>query len=115
MKKASFPAAVAPLLVAVLLLAPSRASAQADQHEHGQQAQKGAMKMDGMKMTAKMMDEMAAKKKANTARIDALMAQVRTSTGEVKVAAIADVLAVLLEERVAMQEHCSAMMQMMHK
>ena len=68
-----------------------------------------------MKMDATMMDEMAAKKKANTDRITALMAQVKSATGDAKVAAMADVIAVLLEERAAMREHCATMMSMMKK
>ena len=71
--------------------------------------------MGEMKMDPKMMEEMAAKKKANTERITALMAEVKSATGEAKVAAMADVIAVLLEERTAMQEHCAAMMKMMNK
>ena len=68
-----------------------------------------------MKMDATMMAEMAAKKKANTERIAALMAQVKSSTGDAKVAALADVVDVLLEERAAMGEHCASMMSMMKK
>ena len=68
-----------------------------------------------MTMGAGMMDEMAAKKKANTERIAALMAQVKSSTGEAKVAAMADVINVLLEERAAMGEHCATKMSMMKK
>jgi len=116
MKNPSF-AGMHALLVAMLLLVPASAAlAQADQHDHAQQAaQKGGTKMDHlkmaeMKMDARMMEEMAAKKKANTARITALMATVKSATGEARVAAMADVVAVLLEERVAMQEHCAAMM-----
>ena len=71
--------------------------------------------MGGMKMGTGMMDEMAAKKKANTERIAALMAQVKSSTGDAKVAAMADVINVLLEERAAMGEHCATMMSMMKK
>ena len=80
MKKLSF-ASVFIVLVAMLVFVPaSPALAQAAQHDHEQQAQKGGMKMDGMKMgemkmDPKMMEEMAAKKKANTERITALMAQ----------------------------------------
>jgi hypothetical protein len=73
------------------------------------------MKMGEMKMDPKMMEEMAARKKANTERITAMMAQVRSTSGEAKVAAMADVIGVLLEERTAMQEHCAAMMTMMSK
>ena len=104
------------VLVAMLMFVPaSPALAQAAQHDHEQQAQKGGMKMGEMKMDAKMMEEMAAKKKANTERITALMAKVKSATGEAKVVAMADVIAVLVEERTAMQEHCAAMMKTMHK
>jgi hypothetical protein len=115
MRKLSFAGMLA-VLVAMLLLVPASAAlAQANQHEHDQQAQKGGMKMDQMKMgemkmDATMMEEMAAKKKANTERITKLMATVTSATGEAKVAAMVDVIAVLLEERAAMQEHCAAMM-----
>ena len=54
--------------------------------------------MGDMKMDATMMAEMAAKKKANTERITSLMAQVKSASGDVEVAALADVVAVLLEE-----------------
>ena len=120
MKKLSF-GSVSIVLVAMLVCVPaSPALAQAAQHDHEQQAQKGGMKMDQMKMgemkmDAKMMEEMAATKKANTERITALMATVKSATGEARVAAMADVMAVLLEERAAMQEHCATMMKMMHK
>ena len=75
----------------------------------------GEMKMGEMKMDPKMMEEMAAKKKANTERIAALMTTVKSASGDAKVAAMADVIGVLLEERSAMQEHCAAMMSMMKK
>ena len=116
MRKLSF-ASLFIVLVALLVFVPaSTALAQAGQHDHEQQAaQKSRMKMDGMKMDHKMMGEMAAKKKANTERLTTLMAQVKGSTGEAKVAAMADVIGVLFEERTAMQEHCAAMMAMMKK
>ena len=120
MGKMSF-ASVFVVLIAMLVFLPtSYAFAQAAPHDHGQQAQKGGMKMDGMKtgemkMDPKMMEEMAAKKKANTERIAALMTTVKSASGEAKVAAMADVIGVLLEERSAMQEHCAAMMSMMKK
>jgi hypothetical protein len=115
MKKLSF-GSVFLVLVAMLVFVPaSPALAQAAQHDHEQQAQKGGMKMDGMKMDPKMMEEMAAKKKANTERITGLMAQVRSTSGDAKVAAMADVIGVLLEERTSMMEHCAAMMKMMNK
>jgi hypothetical protein len=109
------------VLAAMLVFVPaSPALAQAAQHDHEQQAQKDGMKMGGMKMgemkmDPKVMEEMAAKKKANTARITALMGQVKSTSGDAKVAAMADVIGVLLEERTAMQEHCAAMMKMMNK
>jgi hypothetical protein len=121
MKKLSFAGMLAVLLAMLLVVPAPTAFAQAGQHDHAQPAaQKGGMKMDQMKMgemkmDGKMMEEMAAKKKANTARITGLMATVKTATGEAKVAAMADVMAVLLEERAAMQEHCAAMMAMMKK
>ena len=73
------------------------------------------MKMGEMKTDSKMMEEMAAKKNANTARLTALMATVKSATGDAKVAAMADVIEVLLEERSAMEEHCAMMMAMSKK
>jgi mannitol-specific phosphotransferase system IIBC component len=112
-------ARVLAILVAMLIFVPaSSALAQANQHDHQQQAQTGGKKMDQMKMGEMkmdhgMMEQMAAKQQANTERINALMVQVKNGTGDAKVAAMADVLAVLLEERGAMHEHCAAMMAMM--
>ena len=100
-----------------LLGAPGSAIEQATgdaQHNHEAQAQQGhQMKMGHMPMQG--MDEMAAKKKANTERIAALMAQVKTATSDAKVAALAEVGAIMAEERVAMQKHCAAMHAAMHK
>jgi hypothetical protein len=120
MKKLSFAGLLGVLVVMLLFVPASSALAQAPQHDHAQQAaQKGGMKMDQTKMgemkMGAMMDEMAAKKKANTERITALMATVKSATGEAKVAAMADVIAVMLDERAAMQEHCAAMMAGMKK
>jgi hypothetical protein len=120
MKKLSF-ATLFSVLVAMLVMVPaSSALAQAAQHDHAPQAQKGAKKMDqmkmgDMKMDAAMMEQMAAKQKANTERLTALMAQVTRTTGDAKVAAMADVIAILVEDSAAMQEHCAAMMKMMGK
>jgi hypothetical protein len=115
MKKLSF-GSVFIVVVAMLILVPaSPALAQAAQHDHEQQAQKSGMKMGEMKMDPKMMEEMAARNRANTERMTALMAQVRSTRGDAKVAAMADVIGVLLEERTAMGEHCAAMMKMMTK
>lgn len=115
MRKPSFASMCVVLAVMLVFVPRSSAFAQAAQHDHEQQAQKGEMKMSGMKMDSKMMDEMAAKKHANTARITSLMAQVKNSTGEAKVAAMAEVIAVLVEERAAMGDHCASMMAMMKK
>lgn len=106
MRRLSFTRVLA-LLITILVLAPaSSVLAQAAQHDHQQQAaQKGGMKMDGMKMDHQ----------ANTERVATLMAQVKSSTGDAKVAAMADLIGVLVEERAAMQEHCAAMMAMMKK
>jgi len=122
MKKLSL-AGASTILVAMLVTMPaSSVFAQAAQHDHAQQAQPqkegmkmGEMKMGEMKMDAAMMAEMAAKKKANTDRITSLMAQVKSASGDAKVAALADVVAVLLEERTAMSEHCASMMSTMKK
>ena len=115
MKKLSV-ARVFIVLVAMLVFVPaSPVLAQAAQHDHEQQTQKSGMKMGDMKMDNKMMEEMAAKKKANTDRITALMAQVKSASGDAKVAAMADVIGLLVEERTAMQEHCAAMMATMKK
>ncbi len=101
--------------LAVLLPAPAIGAPQHDQHHPqaqttpGDQGKgKGPMMMGQMKMQGAM-DEMAAKKKANTDRINALMARVNASRGDEKAAAMADVIAILVEERAAMQEHCAAM------
>jgi len=99
----------------ILVTAPNVAFGQADQHQHGQNTQGNQMKMGQAGMQSTMMDEMAAKKKANTERIDALMARVKNESGEAKVAAMADVMTILLEERAAMQEHCATMCATMHK
>ena len=115
MKKLSL-ARVFIVLVATLVFVPaSPALAQAAQHDHEQQAQKSGMKMGEMRMDHKMMEEMAAKKKANTERISAMMAQVKSTSGDAKVAALTDVIAVLLQERTAMQEHCATTMATMKK
>ena len=117
MRKLSF----ASLLAALFILVPApTALAQAAQHEHAQQAQQsgtkmGEMKMGDMKMDPKAIEQMEAKKKANTERINALMATVKTSAGDAKVAAMADLIGIMLEERAAMQEHCASMMAMMKK
>ena len=108
-------------LVAVfgLMVAPRGAIAQTaghEEHNNQAQAQQGhPMKRGHMPMQGMSMDEMAAKKKANTERIAALMAQVKTATGDAKIAAMAEVIAVMADERVAMQEHCAAMHAAMHK
>ena len=98
------------VLVSTLIFIPASVLAQAGQHDHAAQAQSGGMKMDHSKMDGKMMEEMAAKKKANTERITALMAKVKTASGDARVTALADVVAVLLEERTSMADQCALMM-----
>jgi hypothetical protein len=61
------------------------------------------------------MGDMMEKKKANTERLNALMAQVNSSSGDAKVTAMANVIAVLLEERTAMLDHCAVACAMMKK
>jgi len=107
--------------LALLVSGPAIAGApQQDQHNHEAQAQQsdqkkmGQMKIGDMKMQANM-EEMAAKKKANTERIAALMARIQTAGGNEKVAAMGDVIAILVDERAAMQEHCAAMCGTLHK
>jgi len=120
MEKLSFARLFAVLIAMLLFFSAPPVLAQAAQHDHEQQAQKGGMKMDAMKMgemkmNPKMMEEMAAKKKANTERLTALMATVKSASGDAKAAAMAEVIGILLEERSAMQEHCAAMMAMVKK
>jgi hypothetical protein len=100
-----------------LVVAPRGAPAQTTGHEQHQPPAQAPhqMKMGHMSMPAMNMDEMAAKKKANTERIAILMAQVKTATGDAKVAAMAEVIAIMADERIAMQEHCAAMHAAMHK
>ena len=107
-------------VLAFLIGVPVYAAPQ--EHQHEQQAQTaqagdakmGEMKMGKMKMAGTQMGEMMEKQKANNARLDALMAQVKSSSGEAKVNAMAEVIAVLLEERTAMQ-HCATTCSMMKK
>ena len=100
---------------AMLVSIPAVAAApQQDQHNHQAPAQQGGqpamgqMKMDQMKMGQMKMQ-------GNTERLNALMARVRSTTGDERTSAMADVIAILLEERAAMQEHCAAMCGKMQK
>jgi pentapeptide MXKDX repeat protein len=104
---------------------------QATQHDHQQPApveERGMkmdqMKMDQMKMGPMKMDpskmdgmkgDMMALKNANSERLNTLMADVKNSTGEAKIAAMAEIIGILLTERTAMQEHCAAACSMMKK
>lgn len=119
MRKLSI-ASLSLVLVGLVFVPAFSALAQAPQHDHAQQVQKDSMKVGGMqmtemKMTPRMMEEMAAKKKANTERIIVLMAKVKGASGDAKVAAMADLIGLLVDERAAMQEHCAAMMAAMKK
>jgi hypothetical protein len=99
-------------------LAPAIARAQGEPstHDHAAVAQP-MMKMKAMKgqMPMSSMDELAARKKANTERIAALMARLNEAQGENRVAVMAEVLGILVEERAAMQQHCAEMHAMMKK
>ena len=96
----------------VFLVAAGQGVAQGQQHDHEQHVAAAAAEpahAEGMKMECMQgskMADMAAKKKANTERINGLMAKVNSSSGEAKAAAMADVIAMLLEERAAMDAHC---------
>jgi hypothetical protein len=100
--------------VALAVALPRVAVGQTPQHLHDRQTQSSDParmgQMGEMKMGVRMMEQMEAKHKANTERIAALMAQVKSAMGDAKTAALAEVITVLLEERALMQEHCAAMM-----
>lgn len=109
-------------LIATLGVAasPSVLPAQAGQHQHGQpaaqqsdQARMKQMPMREMKMPSMKMEETAARRKANTERITKLMAQVETGQGDERIAAMAEVIGILVDERAAMLEHCAEMHGMM--
>jgi hypothetical protein len=99
---------------------------QAAQPDHQQPApvEERGMKMDQMKMGPMKMDpskmdgmkgDMMALRNANSERLNTLMADVKNSTGEAKIAAMAEIIGILLTERTAMQEHCAAACSMMKK
>ena len=100
---------------------PTIALAQTEQHQHGQtavqndQTKMKPMPMGQMKMPSMKMDELAARKKANTERIAKLMEQVKTAQGDARIAAMVEMIGILVEERAAMQEHCAEMHAMMGK
>jgi hypothetical protein len=106
-------------IAVMVCLLPTVGMAQTDAHQHDQKPageqstakQTGQMKMGAMKS----MDEMAARKKANTVKIDAVMGRMKEANADGKIAAMADVIAILLEERAAMQEHCAGMHEAKHK
>jgi hypothetical protein len=99
--------------------APTVALAQTEssQHDHAAAQQQDQMKMKQMKGQMKMpsMEELAARKKVNTERIVALMAQVKKARGDERTAAMAELIGILVEERAAMQQHCAEMHAMMAK
>ena len=96
--------------------APAIARAQnaPSQHDHAVQQQMTMKQMKG-EMRMPSMDEMAARNKANTERISALMAKLKDARGDDRTAAMAEVLGILVEERAAMQQHCAEMHAMMKK
>lgn len=108
---------LAPIAFAAAVGAPAVVLAQGEPSQHDHSAVEQQMKMKQMKGRTQMpsMDEMAARKKANSERVAALMAKLDTARGEDKMAVMADVLGILVEEREAMQKHCAAMHPMMAK
>jgi hypothetical protein len=107
--------------IAMLAILGSVPTAGEPQHQHGTPApaqQTGQMKpgqMNMPQMDAAHMQQMAAKKNANTERLNTLMTQLEDTTGEKKVAVMSDIIGILVEERAAMAEQCSAMHAMMGK
>ena len=94
---------------------PAIARAQGESSQHDHPAVQQQMKMKQMKGQMPSMDEMAARKKANTERIAALMTKIKDARGDDRTAAMAEVLGILVEERAAMQQHCAEMHAMMTK
>jgi hypothetical protein len=121
MRKLSLVSVLAFFIGVPVVISSSAALAAPQEHQHEQQAAQaggakmGEMKMGQMKMAGMQMGDMMEKRKANTERLNALMAQVNNSTGDAKVTAMANVIAVLLEERTAMQDHCAMACSMMKK
>lgn len=108
MKTVSYVSMLALLVTAIAAVPARPASAQQQPHDHAQPAdEKGAMGKG--EMMKKMMDS------KTTARIDALMVQIKNATGEARATAMAEVIALLVEERAAMGERCAAMMAAMKK
>jgi putative copper export protein len=108
--------AVFALLIGIAVFAPTGpALAASQEHQHDQQADQDGMKMSAMKMAGMQMGAMMEKKAADTERLNVLMAQVKNSTGEAKATAMAEVIALLLEERAAMQDHCAMVCSKMKK
>ena len=109
------------VLAAIGLSTPGMAQTPAHQHDAQVQekpraeqkmGQMGDQKMAEMK---KMMAEKMASKEAGADRLAALMTKMKEATGDAKVAAMADVIAALVEQRAAMEEDCDMMMKMMMK
>src|SRR5688572_25860734 len=115
------PLAGAMVLASIVLASPGRAQTPAHQHGAQVQTQPPAEQMKGQmagdqkmaEMKKKMMAEKMAAKEAAADRLAALMTRMKEATGEAKVTAMADVIAALVEQRAAMEEHCAMMMKMM--
>ena len=108
------------VLASIVLASPGRAQTPAHQHGAQVQTQPPAEQMKGqmagdqkMAEMKKMMAEKMAAKEAAADRLAALMTKMKEATGEAKVTAMADVIAALVEQRAAMDEHCAQMMMMM--
>ena len=104
----AFVSAVAPPAIA-------RAQRGLSQHDHAAVHQQMNMKQMKGEMRMPSMDELAARKKANSEKIAALMAKLADARGEDRMAVMAEVLGILVEERAAMQQHCADMHAMMTK
>lgn len=97
--------------------APTIARAQGEPSRHDHAAVEQQMKMKQMKgqMQKPSMDELAARNKANTERLAALMAKLKDARDDDRMTVMAEVLGILVEERAAMQQHCADMHAMMTK
>jgi hypothetical protein len=90
----------------------SGASVAAPQQQRGAPApDRKTDQMAGGQMTMPAMTAM----KANTERLDALMSAMKDAAGEKKVAAMAEIIGIFVEERAAMAAHCAKMRTMMEK
>jgi hypothetical protein len=105
--KIAFPFAIAlvfALVIATFTAAPMTAAGQG----FCRQTQTGPGCCAAMQAPVPDVMTMAEVRKANTARLNALLTQMNSATGETKVDAMAAAVAILLEERAAMLGYCAA-------